>query len=218
MIPISDDNPSRRPAVVTWTIIALCVAVWLWEFRLGRAMNDVIAKWGFAPASLSATHGHAAVTLFTAMFLHGGWLHIGGNMLYLWIFGNNVEDAMGHVRFALFYLLCGIAAALALAYMDPASQLPMIGASGAISGVLAAYVLLYPRARVTVVVPLGIVFYPLALGAVWVVGLWFAMQLVSAWIVDPAQPGIAWWAHVGGFAAGLLLTPLFKSRDVPLFG
>jgi membrane associated rhomboid family serine protease len=216
MITISDDNPARRPAFVTWTIIALCVALWLWEFSLGRTMDAAIAKWGFAPASLPSPHGR--LTILTSMFLHGGWLHLGGNMLYLWIFGNNVEDAMGHGRFTLFYLLCGAAAALTLAYMDPTSHVPMIGASGAISGVLAGYVLLYPRARVTVVVPLGIVFYPLALGAVWVVGLWFAMQLVSAWIVDPAQPGVAWWAHVGGFVVGLLLTPLFKSRDVPLFG
>ena len=215
MIPISDDNPSRTPAFVTWTIIALCTAVWLWEFRLGRGMSAAIAKWGFAPASLFAP-GHSAMapaaTILTSMFLHGGWLHLGGNMLYLWIFGNNVEDAMGHGRFTLFYFLSGIAAALMLAYMNPASRLPMIGASGAISGVLAAYVLLYPRARVTVVVPLGIIFYPLAISAVWVVGLWFALQLLSAWIIDPAQPGVAWWAHVGGFVAGLVLTPLFRIR------
>jgi membrane associated rhomboid family serine protease len=221
MIPISDDNPSRRPAIVNWAIIALCVAVWLWEFRLGWAMNAQIAKWGFVPASLFAP-GHAAVApataMLTSMFFHGGRLHLGGNMLYLWIFGNNVEDAMGHGRFALFYLLSGTVAALTLTYMNPASRLPMIGASGAISGVLAAYVLLYPRARVTVAVPLGIIFYPLALGAVWVVGLWFAMQLLSAWLIDLVQPGVAWWAHVGGFVAGLLLTPLFKSRDVPLLG
>jgi membrane associated rhomboid family serine protease len=221
MIPISDDNPARTPAIVTWAIIALCVAVWLWECSLGRGMIAAIAKWGFAPASLFAQPNATIApeaSILTSMFLHGGWLHIGGNMLYLWIFGNNVEDAMGHGRFALFYLLCGTAAALTLAFMDPASHLPMIGASGAISGVLAAYVLLYPRARVTVVVPLGIIFYPLALGAVWVVGLWFAMQLLSAWIFDPAQPGVAWWAHVGGFVAGLLLTPLLKARDVALFG
>jgi membrane associated rhomboid family serine protease len=227
MIPISDDNPSRRPAIVTWTIIALCCAVYVWELQFGRRMDAMLLALGFTPASW---FGHppptpagfvrlpAGAAIFTSMFLHGGWLHLGGNMLYLWIFGNNTEDAMGHVKFALFYLVCGIAAALSLAYMDPVSRLPMIGASGAISGVLAAYVLLYPRARVTVVVPLGIIFYPLAISAVWVVGFWFLMQLISAWIVDPAQPGVAWWAHVGGFVTGLVLTPLFKSRDVALFG
>lgn len=226
MIPISDDNPSRRPAIVTWTIIALCGAAFVWELALGARMDAALLVFGFTPASLLGhpppPHGFVRLppfaTILTSMFLHGGWLHLGGNMLYLWIFGNNAEDAMGHVKYALFYLLCGVAAALTLAFMDPTSQLPMIGASGAISGVLAAYVLLYPRTKVTVVVPLGIIFYPLAISAVWVVGLWFLMQLVSAWIVDPAQPGVAWWAHVGGFVTGLLLTPLFKSRDIPLFG
>jgi membrane associated rhomboid family serine protease len=223
MIPISDDNPARRPAIVNWTIIALCTCVCAWEYSLGARMEAAIAALGFTPAAL---FGHARpagpvppwTTLVTSLFVHGGILHLAGNMLYLWIFGNNVEDAMGHAKYALFYLLAGIAAALAFAAMAPGSRLPMIGASGAISGVLAAYVLLYPRARVTVVVPLGILFYPLAISAIWVVGLWFAMQLISAWLSDAAQPGIAWWAHVGGFLAGLALTPLFKSRDVPLFG
>jgi membrane associated rhomboid family serine protease len=152
------------------------------------------------------------------MFLHGGFLHIAGNMLYLWIFGNNVEDAMGHVRFLAFYLVCGVAAAFTLAYVDPASRVPMVGASGAISGVLAAYVLLFPRARVTVLVPLIIIFYPFRISAVWVVGFWFLLQLFSAAATQPGQPGVAWWAHVGGFAAGLLLTPFLKSSDFPLFG
>jgi membrane associated rhomboid family serine protease len=152
------------------------------------------------------------------MFLHGGLLHLAGNMLYLWIFGNNVEDAMGHVRYLLFYLLCGAAAALGMAYIDPASQVPMVGASGAISGVLAGYVLLYPRARVTVIVPLGIILYPFAITAVWVIGFWFLLQLISAGLANPGEPGTAWWAHVGGFAAGLILTPVLKSRDTPLFG
>jgi len=226
MIPISDDNPARGPAIVNWTIIALCVAAFIWEVRLGGRMDAALLVLGFTPASLLGhpppPHGFVRLppfaTILTSMFLHGGWLHLAGNMLYLWIFGNNAEDAMGHVKYGLFYLVCGTAAALTLAYMDPTSRLPMIGASGAISGVLAAYVLLYPRAKVTVVVPLGIIFYPLAISAVWVVGLWFLMQLVSAWLIDPAQPGVAWWAHVGGFVTGLVLTPLFKSRDVPLFG
>jgi membrane associated rhomboid family serine protease len=122
------------------------------------------------------------------------------------------------VRFAVFYLVCGVAAALTLAFIDPASRLPMIGASGAISGVLAGYVLLFPHARVTVVVPLGIIFYPFALSAFWVVGFWFVMQLASAFFSNPHEPGVAWWAHVGGFAAGLLLTPLFKSAGFSLFG
>ena len=226
MIPISDDNPVRLTPVVTWTIMALCVAAFGWELSLGSQMAPAIAVLGFSPASLSgavaAPRGYLAVpgwaTIFVSMFLHGGFLHIAGNMLYLWIFGNNVEDAMGHLRYGVFYLICGVAAALSMAATDPSSTVPMIGASGAISGVLAAYVLLYPRARVTVVVPLGIIFYPLKISAIWVVGFWFALQLLSAALSQSGQPGIAWWAHVGGFLAGAALTPFFKSAHIPLFG
>ena len=226
MIPISDDNPARLTPIMTWGLIALCVAVYLWERSLGREMGPALNVLGFIPASLfgqpTEISGFVGVpplaTILTSIFLHGSVLHLAGNMLYLWIFGNNVEDAMGHLRFLLFYVLSGIAAALTLAYIQPHSHIPMVGASGAISGVLAGYVLFYPRARVTVIVPLGIVFYPFAISAVWVVGLWFLMQLASAAFSDPSQPGVAFWAHVGGFAAGLVLTPLFKSGDVPLFG
>lgn len=226
MIPISDDNPARLVPIITWAIIALCAIAYLWERSLGHDMDIAVAVLGFTPVSLS---GHSIAppgfvspspveTIFASMFLHGSLLHLAGNMLYLWIFGNNVEDAMGHLRFTLFYLVCGVAAALTLAYVDPSSRIPMVGASGAISGVLAAYVLLFPRARVTVIVPLGIIFYPLAVSAFWVVGFWFLLQLLSAAVSDPNQPGVAWWAHVGGFGAGLILTPLLKSAGFPLFG
>jgi membrane associated rhomboid family serine protease len=222
MIPISDDNPTRLTPVMTWLIIGLCVAAYVWERSLGHDMDAAIAVLGFVPASLRHAGVHAPVppglTIFSSMFLHGGLLHIAGNMLYLWIFGNNVEDAMGHLRFLFFYLVSGVAAALTLALIDPTSRVPMIGASGAISGILAGYVLLFPRARVTVIVPLGIIFYPFALSAFWVVGFWFVMQLLSAAFSNPHDPGIAWWAHVGGFIAGLLLTPMFKSSRFPLFG
>lgn len=226
MIPISDDNPARHPAIVTWTLIALCIVVYLWELSLGREMNAALVALGFTPASYFSSQAAEAaglaippwLTILTSMFLHGGLLHLAGNMLYLWIFGNNVEDAMGHGRFLLFYLLCGAAAALAMAHIDPTSRVPMIGASGAISGVLAAYVLLYPRSHVTVIVPLGIILYPFAIGAIWVIGFWFLLQLISAGLAEPGRSGTAWWAHVGGFIAGLLLTPIAKGRDVSLFG
>jgi membrane associated rhomboid family serine protease len=226
MIPISDDNPARLTPLVTWLIIALCILIYVWERSLGHNMDAAIAALGFVPASLrhgiAGMPGHASVppgiTIFSSMFLHGGLLHIAGNMLYLWIFGNNVEDAMGHGRFIVFYFVCGVAAALTLALIDPTSRVPMIGASGAISGVLAGYVLLFPRARVTVIVPLGIIFYPFALSAFWVVSFWFVMQLASAAFSNPHEPGVAWWAHVGGFASGVLLTPIFKSPRFPLFG
>lgn len=225
MIPISDDNPTRIPAIVNWAIILACVAAFLWEISLGHEMDAAIAILGFTPDALSGSAhrlpGYVTVpgpaTILTSMFLHGGWLHIAGNMLYLWIFGNNIEDAMGHVRYLLFYLLCGIAAALTMTLIDPHSRIPMVGASGAISGVLAAYLLLYPRVRVTVIVPLGIIFYPLAISAMWVIGFWFALQLASAALTPVGQPGVAFWAHVGGFAIGLLLTPFLKSGQHRLF-
>jgi membrane associated rhomboid family serine protease len=150
------------------------------------------------------------------MFLHGGLMHLGGNMLYLWIFGNNVEDAFGHTRFFVFYFVCGIAAALAQGIAEPGTSIPMVGASGAISGVLGAYVLIYPRARITVIIPLGLILYPTKISSVFVVGFWFVMQLVSAALAEPGAPGVAWLAHVGGFAAGVLLTPLLS--QYPLFG
>ena len=156
-------------------------------------------------------------TVFSSMFLHGGFMHLAGNMLYLWIFGNNVEDSMGHVRFVIFYLLCGVAAALAQAWPNPDSTIPMIGASGAISGVLGAYLLLFPRARVLVLIPLGafsrIVYVP----AMFVLGFWFVLQLISTALTEGGQGGVAWGAHIGGFVAGMVLIPLFKHRHVRLF-
>ncbi len=226
MIPISDDNPVDHAPFVNWSLIALCVAAFLWEVSLGRNMDGALGVLGFTPAALFGSEPApslmlgvpAFATIFISMFLHGGWLHLGGNMLYLWIFGNNIEEAMGHARFALFYFACGLAAALAMVFIDSTSQVPMVGASGAISGVLGAYMLLYPRARVHVIIPLGIIFYPLWIRAVWVVGFWFATQLVSAALTDPTKPGTAFWAHVGGFAAGLVLTPLLKAREIRYFG
>jgi len=227
MIPISDDNPVDHAPFVTWLLILACVATFAWEISLGeKGMDAALGVFGFSPATLfgsetppSKIYGvSASATIFISMFLHGGWLHIIGNMLYLWIFGNNIEEAMGHARFTLFYFACGALAALTMAFIDSTSMVPMVGASGAISGVLGAYMLLYPRARVHVIIPLGIIFYPLWIRAVWVVGVWFAMQLVSAAFADPTQPGTAFWAHVGGFAAGLILTPFLKSRDVRYFG
>jgi membrane associated rhomboid family serine protease len=225
MIPFSDENPARTRPVVTVAIVVLCALAFFWELALGGRADEALTAFGFTPNAFS--HPDAAqmprlglpvwTTILTSMFLHAGWLHIGGNMLYLWIFGNNVEDAMGHVRYALFYLLCGIAAALTMLAMDPSSHTPTVGASGAISGVLACYMLLYPRARVHTLIIAGII-WPMWIRAVWVIGFWFAIQLLQAAITPASQPGTAWWAHVGGFAAGLILTPLFKARDVPYFG
>jgi membrane associated rhomboid family serine protease len=226
MIPISDENPTRLMPIFTILIGVVCVAVYIWEEQLGPAMGDSFVTFGFIPNTLMSPHKAvvedaelpAFATILTSMFLHGSWWHLLGNMLYLWIFGNNIEDAMGHARFLLFYLVCGVAAALTMAFMDPASTIPMVGASGAISGALGAYMLLYPRARVTVIVPILIVFYPFHIRAIWVVGIWFAMQLLNAATATPDAPGVAWWAHVGGFFAGMALTPFLKSAQVRYFG
>ena len=225
MIPLSDENPARLRPFVTWTVIGACVAAFFWQLSFSeRAGEALIFALGFVPKNLFDHAATASVygvpwpwlTLFTSMFLHGGFLHLGGNMLYLWIFGNNVEDAMGHGRFLLFYLTCGVIAALSEGFIDPHSALPMLGASGAISGVLAAYVLIYPRARVNVIIPLGILLYPTKISALYVVGFWFLLQLINVAATTQGTPGTAWGAHVGGFAAGILLTPFLS--HFPLFG
>ena len=223
MIPISDDSPSRSAPIVTWVILAGCIGAFLWQFSFDQSDAEaVIRNFGFTPRDFFGRgFGDGAslapwLTLFTSMFLHGGLMHLGGNMLYLWIFGNNVEDALGHGRFLGFYLLCGVAAALAQAMAEPQTGIPMVGASGAISGVLGAYVLIYPRARITVIIPLGFLLYPTKISSIYVVGFWFVLQLVSAAMAQPGEAGVAWLAHVGGFVAGVLLTPLLS--QFPLFG
>lgn len=227
MIPISDEAPARLTPFFTWTIIAMCVAVYIWEERLGLDMSEAFNAFGFVPKALMSPqfvgqedvwHLPAAATVITAMFLHGSFWHLIGNMVYLLIFGKRIEDALGHARFLLFYLLSGVAAAMTMAFMDPVSGIPMVGASGAISGLLGAYMLIYPRARVTVIVPIGIIFYPFRIAAVWVVGAWFAMQLLNAATSTPDSPGVAWWAHIGGFLAGMALTPFLKSSKIRYFG
>lgn len=225
MIPLRDDNPSSISPYVTYVLIAACAVAFLWQLSLGRNGQAAIYAFGVIPASLlqgAELPANLAVippgmTILTSMFLHGGFMHFAGNMLYLWVFGDNVEDAMGHVRFIAFYLVCGTAAALAQAIPDPASTVPMIGASGAISGVLGAYMLLYPHARVLVVVPLGIVFPTIELRAGWVLGLWFGMQLLSELMTPTGSGGVAFRAHLGGFVAGVALIPFIKYRKIPLF-
>ena len=217
MIPLRDENPIRIVPFVTWAVLAACVVAFLVQVSLGApGFNRMIFALGVIPAVL---FGHAylppeivlvppAVTVVTSMFLHGGWLHLAGNMLYLWIFGDNIEDRMGHLRFLVFYLACGVAAVFAQAIPAPQSVVPMIGASGAISGVLGAYLLLFPRARVLVLVPLGFVLQVIRLPAVWVLGLWFLVQLLSSLGAPEGEGGVAFRAHLGGFVAGLLLAPL----------
>ncbi|HEX2255809.1 MAG TPA: rhomboid family intramembrane serine protease, partial [Afifellaceae bacterium] len=158
----------------------------------------------------------AWATIFTSMFMHGGWLHLGGNMLFLWIFGDNIEDSMGHGRFLAFYVLCGVAAALGQGLLSPTSTVPMVGASGAISGVLGGYLLLHPRATVRVLIILGFFITVAHVPAMLVLGVWFLGQPWSAAATPPGEPGIAFAAHIGGFVAGLVLVPFFRRRGVAL--
>jgi membrane associated rhomboid family serine protease len=222
MIPIRDDNPTTITPVVTVGVIVANVLVFAYQMSLGRAGEAFVYTFGAVPSALFGGESPSplppTMTLFTAMFVHGGLMHVGGNMLYLWIFGNNIEDAMGHRRFVVFYALCGVAAAYAHALTAPMSGVPMIGASGAISGVLGAYLLLYPRAQILVLIPLGLFTQLVHLPAILVLGFWFAMQLLSSLLTAPGSGGVAFGAHVGGFVAGMLLIPLFKARRVPLFG
>jgi len=202
-------------------LIVVCALTFFWQLSLGRGQAAAVYALGVIPAVLfdearlvSELEWVApALTPITSMFLHGGILHLAGNMLYLWIFGNNIEDAMGHARFIVFYLLCGVAAVFAQALPDTSSTIPMIGASGAISGVLGAYLLLYPHARVLVLIPLGFFLHTMRLKAGIVLGIWFAMQVISS-LASGDGPGVAWNAHIGGFVAGIVLLPIFKRRGV----
>lgn len=226
MIPLRDDNPTSIIPWVTISIIILSSAVFLWELSVMTTGNQsAITALSFIPSTLLAGKHlppeisvvAPSVTLLTSMFLHGGWMHLIGNMLYLWIFGNNVEDAMGHKRFIVFYLVCGVIAGLAHALPNATSDIPTVGASGAISGVLGAYLLLYPHARVMVFVPLGLLSRVIQLPAGWALGFWFALQLVSSAGSGSAAGGVAWGAHIGGFVAGMVLIPFFRYKHVPLF-
>lgn len=212
MIPIADHNPTRVFPLVNWLLIVACVVVFIQQISSAFPFDQIVGEYGFIPARVLGGVTDEDydwptapwVTALTSMFLHGSWLHLGGNMLYLYVFGDNIENAMGKVRYLLFYLLGGVAAALAQGLMDTSSIVPMVGASGAISAVLGAYVVLYPRQPVTVIVPnMGVQQFP-ALG---VLGLWFVTQFLYG--VLGSEGGVAFFAHVGGFVAGLVMVKVF---------
>lgn len=225
MIPLHDDNPTSTIPFITIAFIILSVLVFIWELSLGPTTEQAFYSYGAIPAVViggkllppQVDVIPTWATVLTSMFMHGGWMHLIGNMLYLWIFGNNVEDAMGHVRFVVFYAVCGIAAFLAHALGEINSQVPMVGASGAISGVLGAYVLLHPRAKVLVAIPLGFFIYTTRLPAGIVLVFWFVLQLLNSAVSGAGESGVAWGAHIGGFVAGMALIPFFKYRRVKLF-
>jgi membrane associated rhomboid family serine protease len=223
-LPIGDDNPHTTTPFVNYGLIAACALVFLWQLSLGRGGDAATFAFGLIPARLFGTAETDPrldviapwMTIFTSMFMHGGWMHILGNMLYLWIFGDNVEASLGHVRYLVFYLLCGLAAALAQALAAPTATVPMIGASGAISGVLGAYLVLRPRGNVRVFVFL-IFITVIHLPAYVVLGFWFIGQLLSSAASSAGEPGVAFGAHIGGFIAGAILVFLFRRRSVPVF-
>jgi len=211
MIPVGDDNTSRRiQPVVTYALIALNVLFFFVELMGGDAF---IETWAFIPSRFLANPGGDFLTIFTSMFMHAGWLHIGGNMLYLWIFGDNVEDRFGHLHYLGFYLLCGIAATFAQLAFSMGSGIPNLGASGAIAGVLGAYIVLFPRRNVRVMVGSGVSQMP----ALIVIGLWFVLQLFSGIgsIAETADTGgVAYMAHIGGFVAGVVLAFILRGNKV----
>ena len=232
MLPLKDDLPSRTVPFVTVALIALNVLAYLYPLSLGvgdqasprtaiAAGEALVHEFGLVPCRVMGSCAwdfpHPVITIFTSMFLHGGLLHVGVNMLYLWIFGGNVEDTFGHGRFLVFYLLAGLGAALAQTAMTPDSLIPMIGASGAVSGVLGAYLFLYPHATILTLVTIGFFIRFVHVPAVVVLGFWIIVQVVSGVVSagtrDGEGGGIAWFAHIGGFLAGIMLLFVMRRRS-----
>lgn len=223
MLPLRDDIPAKKfPIVNTWLIVVNAL-FFAYEFQLGSALDSFIMQHGFVPVRFFQQQQAAFfdptrfLPVFASMFLHGSILHLVGNMWFLYIFGDNVEDCMGHGRYLVFYLLCGVAAVALQALVSPQSKVPMIGASGAISGVLGGYLLTFPRARILTLLPIFILFYLVEIPAYIFLILWFVLQFLQGTVHVLAvgslvKGGVAWWAHVGGFGAGALLISFFRSR------
>ncbi len=224
MFPISDDNPTRITPYVTYGLIAANVLVFIYQLTLTpQQLESFFFAWAVVPRELSESFRGAAgssglpewITLITSQFLHGGFLHIAGNMLFLWIFGNNVEDRLGHIKFVIFYIACGVLAALSQWFFSAGSNVPSLGASGAIAGVMGAYILRFPQARVLTIIPLGFIFLPVRIPAIFYLGIWFVQQalygVASLGVqtnVGMQNGGVAYWAHAGGFVFGAVLGPL----------
>lgn len=225
MIPITDNIPSRSTPLMTYALIALNVLAFGIELRLGPIqLHSLIETWGFSPGRFreywhSGLYVAAFLPVFTSMFLHAGWLHLGGNMLFLYVFGDNVEDRMGHLRFLGFYMVCGLVAAMVQSWATPRGPGAMIGASGAIAGILGGYFVLFPHARVLTLFPIFLIFPIVPLRAVWFLGIWIVVQMVNSSMAagtHAALGGIAWMAHVSGFFAGLSLVGTFGGRRRPM--
>jgi membrane associated rhomboid family serine protease len=225
MFPLKDDNPTRTTPLITWMLIALNVLIFLYQFSLGSreaghfifrygAISSVILGDQRLPAGIAAIPPN--LTVVTSMFLHSGWMHLIGNMWFLWIFGDNIEEAMGRLRYLIFYLMCGFAASWSFMLANPNSNVPLIGASGAIAGVLGAYILLFPRARVWTLIFLGFFIRLMYIPAGIILGYWFLIQIISGGMITN-RSGVAFGAHIGGFIVGMALVGLFKKKNVRFF-
>ncbi len=218
MLPLTDHNPRRITPFVNYLLIAANIVFFMWEMGQGIDLERKLFDVAFIPARFwyAPFHPVNVMTMFVSMFLHGGLLHLGGNMLYLWIFGDNIEDRLGHVKYLLFYLACGILATLAHALANPASRIPSVGASGAIAGVLGAYLMLFPRAQVTTLIPIFMFITVRQIPAIFLLGLWFVLQLFTGAATMGGGMsdvgGVAYFAHVGGFVAGMLLIFLLGGK------
>ena len=218
MIPIKDQIPTRHVPIVNYLLIAANIAVFILQWLSGPYQEALVYKFAVSPAQFTSGIDVGDVTdIFTSMFMHAGLFHLGGNMLYLWIFGDNVEDCMGKFKYLMFYLIGGVVASLAHIITNPNSQIPTVGASGAIAAVLGAYLVLYPKSRVLTIIPLGFFIRLTMIPASIVLGLWFALQILSGVLSSGSGDvaGVAFWAHVGGFIAGVIMARLFVKHRRP---
>jgi membrane associated rhomboid family serine protease len=217
VVPLRDENPIRSTPTITYGIIGLNIAIFLFQRALTpKGLDIFLDTWAIVPVELTSSFQGILkspqsewITLISSQFLHGGWLHLGGNMLYLWVFGNNIEDQLGHFKFLVFYLTCGVIAGLTQWFFDPLATVPTLGASGAIAGVMGAYILRFPRAHIVTLIPILFFFTTVRIPAVFFLGFWFLQQaLFSLFTLNTAASGIAYWAHSGGFLAGIVVGPL----------
>ena len=212
MIPLGDENPSRIVPFINWGLIIACVATFIWQTSSGVTFfESTLFEFGIVPQKV--LNGEGLYSIVTNIFMHGGWSHLLGNMLFLFVFGDNIEDRLGHIRYIIFYLVCGVTASIIWMVTALNSPFPAVGASGAISGVLGAYFVLYPRARIKTLMSFGYFIRVTRVPAWVMIGMWFVYQLLLAFI--PMNTGVAYWAHVGGFVVGWIIARLFKPREIP---
>ncbi len=214
--PFKDDNPTSTKPIISWILISICSLIFLYQLNLSIFdFNNFVKYFGITPLKLINDTNNQWFTIVSSMFVHGNLTHLAGNMVYLWIFGDNIEDSFGKIRFILFYLLCGVAAVFSQILYDPNSLTPMIGASGAIAGVLGAYLILYPRAKIWVFMWIVFIVRLITVPAFIVLGIWMFLQLIN--VIDQGTSGVAYSAHIGGFIAGMILAPLLKKKNKRLF-